>query len=128
MGSFKLILLIPFFTFSQLKNDWQKFSTKNNAAVHFYAAFLVDVTAYQVQSYACPKWKPAKKILVSNLVTLSVITLKEVYDMHKPNKTGFSWDDVLNGVWSVPVYDIINVCKRDYLGRDSFEYRKELLY
>lgn len=121
-------LLLILLTFALRGQTFKEFSAKNNDAVHFYAAFLVDVTAYQVQSYACPKWKPAKKVLISNLVTLSVIISKEVYDMHKPNKTGFSWVDVLNGVWSIPVYDIINVCKRDYLGRDSFEYRKDLLY
>jgi hypothetical protein len=115
MGSFKLILLIPFFTFGQ---SFKEFSTKHNDAVHFYAAFMTNEAAYQIQSYAFPKWKPARKILVSNAITVMAIVLKEVYDKHKPNPTGVSKLDMMNGGWSIPVYDIFNIVRRDFLGHD----------
>jgi len=115
MGSFKLIFLIPFFTFGQ---SFKEFSSKHNDAVHFYTAFGINEASYQIQSYAFPKWKPARKILVSNLVTLAAIFGKEFYDSHKANPTGVSKPDILNGIWSIPVYDIWNVCRRDFLGHD----------
>ena len=113
---FILLILLSFNCFGQ--TDWQKWSTKNNDAVHFYAAFLTNEVSYQSLSYACPKWKPAKKILISNLITSVVIVLKEVYDSKKPNPTGMSMPDMMNGGWSIPVYDICNIVRRDWLGHD----------
>jgi len=108
-----LLILFPFLLSSQ--TDWM---TKNNDAVHFYTAFGINEAAYQIQSYAFPKWKPARKVLVSNLVTLAAIFGKEFCDSHKANPTGVSKPDILNGIWSIPVYDIWNVCRRDFLGHD----------
>jgi len=111
-----LFILISFTCASQ--TDWQKWSTKNNEAVHFYTAFGINEATYQIQSYAFPKWKPGRKMLVSNLVVLAAVFGKEVYDTRKAHPTGFSKDDIGMGVWSVPVWDIWNICRNNYRGYD----------
>lgn len=104
---------------SKSQKDWERFSTNHNDVVHFYAALTVDAAAYHIQSYAFPKWKPAKKILVSNLITLGAIFGKELWDKYKANPTGFNFEgDAVPGIWSIGIYDIFNVCKRDYVGHD----------
>jgi hypothetical protein len=125
MGSFKLVylnmkttILILLLSLGMKGQTFKDFSNNHNDVVHFYAAFSVNLTSYHSLSYACPKWKPAKKILVANLITLAAIFGKEFYDTKKPNKTGFSWDDAGIGCWSIPIYDAINICKRDYVGHD----------
>jgi hypothetical protein len=120
----KILLLIPFFTFGQ------NFVTKYNAEVHFYSAFAVNEVSYQTLSLACPKWKPAKKILISNGITLLAVFGKEIYDVRKANPTGFSWPDAFVGTWSIPVYDIFRVCVNDFKKRReySFENKRLIVY
>ena len=127
MGSFKLIFLIPFFSFSQTLTE---FTTKYNSEVHFYSAFAINDLSYHVQSWSCPKWSPTKKILVSNGITLVAIFGKEFYDTKKKKPTGFSWDDALIGCWSIPVYDIVRICINDHKKRNeySFESKRLLVY
>ena len=119
----KYLLLIPFFTFGQLKD----FTTKYNSEVHFYTAFSINEVSYQVQSFACPKWTPTKKVLIANGITLTAIFGKEIYDKHKKNPTGFSWNDALIGCWSIPVYDIFRICINDVKKQRDYSFRNRNL-
>ena len=123
----KYLLLIPFFTFSQTLKD---FTTKYNSEVHFYTAFSINEVSYQVQTIACPKWTPTKKILIGNGITLVAVFGKEIYDKHKAKPTGFSWNDAFIGCWSIPIYDIFRICLNDFKKRReySFENKNLLVY
>ena len=107
-------LLFILLAFGMRAQSFKEFSTKYNAEVHFYTAFAVNEVSYQSLTLACPKWKPSRKILVSNAVTLSCIFAKELYDSRKAKPTGFSWDDVFVGTWSIPIYDIVRICANDF--------------
>lgn len=118
MGSFKLIFIIlPFLTFGQR-------SEKVNDALHFYGSVAINETSYQIQGLVFPKMKETPKVLISNGITLLAIFGKEFYDTKKKNPTGFSWDDALTGCWSVPIYDIVNICRFDYKRRTKDGYYK----
>ena len=123
MKTLALILLTLNLT-SQTLTD---FTTKYNAEVHFYVPFAINDLSYHVQTWTCPKWSPAKKILVSNAITLTAVFSKEIYDKHKKRPTGFSWDDAFIGCWSIPVYDIFRICLNDFKKRDKYD-RNLLVY
>lgn len=91
--------------------DWLK---QNDDVAHFYGSCLVNDVAYTAQGLLFPEWKPTKKLLISNAITISVISLKETYDCYKPNKTGWSWDDFFIGVWAMAIYTIVRICLNDY--------------
>jgi hypothetical protein len=111
-----LLLILPFFTFAQNKapRPIEAFTTKYNSEVHFYGSCLINDAAYSIQGLIWPNRKPAKKLLISNAITLSCITLKEVYDIRKPKPTGWSWDDWLIGVWAMAIYCIVRICINDF--------------
>jgi len=110
-----LLLILPFFTFAQRSDNV-------NAALHFYGSAAINESTYQIQSYAFPKWKESRKILISNGITLACIFTKEVYDTKKKKPTGFSWDDIFVGCWSIPVYDIVNLCRYDWKKRHDYSF------
>lgn len=113
MGSFKLILILPFLTFAQSKPP-EPFITKYNAEVHFYGSCLVNDAAYSLQGLIWPNRTPAKKLLISNAMTLAVITAKESYDIVKPRPTGWGWSDWLVGLWAMAIYTIVRICINDF--------------
>lgn len=111
MGCFKLIFLIPLFSLAQIPSDVK----------HFYASMAVNEAAYQIQSFACPKWRNSTKLVVSNLTTLAVGIAKELYDKRS---TGFSKDDLGMDIWSMPVYTIVRICINDWKGKgDKYEIK-----
>lgn len=109
----RLLLILPFLTFAQSKPP-EPFITKYNAEVHFYGSCLINDVAYSLQGMIWPNRKPAKKMLISNAVTLSLITLKETYDIYKPKPTGFGWVDWLTGLWAMAIYTIVRICINDF--------------
>lgn len=92
----------------------EPFITKYNSEVHFYGSCLINDVAYSVQGMIWPNRKPTKKLLISNAVTLSLITLKETYDIHKPKPTGWGWGDWLVGLWAMAIYTIVRICINDF--------------
>lgn len=108
-----LLLILPFLTFAQSKPP-EPFITKYNSEVHFYGSCLINDAAYSIQGMIWPNRKPAKKMLISNAVTLSLITLKETYDIHKPKPTGWGWGDWLVGLWAMAIYTIVRICINDF--------------
>lgn len=106
---FILIILIPLFTFSQIKIEIPKKWKKYDDAIDFYSTLAVDEIIYEIQTFACPKWKPARKILVSNALTLAYCTVSEKieYGTWLPYKG--KGQDMFTKTWSVPVYDIAKV-------------------
>ena len=108
-----LLLILPFLTFAQSKPP-EPFITKYNAEVHFYGSCLVNDAAYSLQGLIWPNRTPAKKLLISNAMTLAVITAKESYDIVKPRPTGWGWGDWLVGLWSMAIYTIVRICINDF--------------
>ena len=113
MGSFKLILILPFLTFAQSKPP-EPFITKYNAEVHFYGSCLVNDAAYSLQGLIWPNRTPAKKLLISNAMTLACISSKEFYDTQKKRPTGWGWSDWLVGLWAMAIYTIVRICINDF--------------
>jgi hypothetical protein len=130
MGSFKLIFLIPFFTFAQYKapkptaREWLG---KHDDVAHFYGSVSINEFSYQVSSWTFPKWSETKKVLISNAVTASCIFIKERYDMLKRNPTGWNWMDVFIGFWAIAIYDIFNICRFDFKRRDDYSFENKYL-
>lgn len=120
----KYLLLLPLFTLSQLKVNSKL--TIPDDVLHFYGSFAINEGAYQIQSFAFPKMKETKKVLISNGITLLAIFGKEWYDTKKKRPTGFSWDDIAVGSWAVPIYDIFNIVRYDFKNNktiDAYEPR-----
>lgn len=112
-----LLILISFTCFGQQNKPPEPvpaFITKYNAEVHFYGSILVNDAAYSIQGLIWKDWTPTKKLIISNIVTLGAITLKEVFDMHKANPTGFSKDDFFIGLWAMPIYIMVRICINDF--------------
>lgn len=113
-----LLLILISFTLSAQYNRPPEpvpaFITKYNAEVHFYGSCLINDVAYTVQGLIWPDMKPAKKLLISNAVTLSCITLKETYDIYKANPTGFSKPDFFTGLWAMAIYTVVRICINDF--------------
>jgi len=115
-----LIILFPFFFKAQLDKI-------PSEVKHFYGAIIINEGTYQIQSFAYPKWTPTKKVLIANGITLTAIFGKEIYDKHKKNPTGFSWDDIFIGCWSIPVYDIVRICINDVKKRREYSFENKNL-
>jgi len=92
----------------------EPFTTKYNAEVHFYGAFLVNDIAYSAQGLVFPDWTPTKKLLISNAMTLATITAKETLDKYKSKPTGFGWGDFFIGLWSMAIYTIFRICLNNF--------------
>ena len=90
------------------------FITKYNAECHFYGSCLINDVAYTLQGLIWPDRTPTKKLLLSNAVTLTCITLKETYDIYKANPTGFGKMDFFVGVWAMAIYTVVRICINDF--------------
>lgn len=102
-------------------------STHNDAA-HFYGSCLVNDFSYSTQGLIWKDWTPAKKLLFSNVTTLGMISLKEAYDIKKPNPTGWSWDDFFMGVWAMLIYTLVRICINDFRGNGLIPRKKKNNY
>jgi hypothetical protein len=91
----------------------EPFIAKYNAEVHFYGSCLVNDVTYSIQGLIWPNRTPTKKLLISNAMTLGVITGKELYDTRKRNPTGFSKWDFFIGSWAMIVYTVVRICIND---------------
>jgi hypothetical protein len=121
----KYLLLIPLFTFAQQgkpPRPMEAFTTKYNSEVHFYGSCLINDATYSIQGLIWPNRKPAKKLLISNAVTLSLITLKETYDVYKPKPTGFGKIDFFIGFWAMLIYTIVRICINDFRNKNKSLY------
>lgn len=117
-----LLLILPFLTFAQERKI-------PDDVLHFYGSVAINETSYQINTWAFPKMKEHKKVLISNGITLTCIFAKELYDTKKKRPTGFSWDDIFVGSWAIPVYDIFNICRYDWKTRKDYSFaNKHLLY
>lgn len=121
----KTIILILLAFGMRGQNTWDKIKERDDV-LHFYGSFAINEGAYQIQSFAFPKMKETKKVLISNGITLLAIFGKEWYDTKKKRPTGFSWDDIAVGSWAVPIYDIFNIVRYDFKNNktiDAYEPR-----
>jgi len=115
----KLLLLIPFFTFAQIKvNDR---ITIPDGALHFYTEVLIGESAYRVQGLLFPKQKHEWKLFNAWLTCQVAAFGKEIFDKYKRNPTGFSWDDIANDELGSHSWLMWKIAITDYR-RNKYEY------
>ena len=109
-----LFILISFNLLGHRPPEPSRFITKYNVECHFYGSILVNDATYSIQGLVWKDWTPTNRLIISNIVTLGAITLKEVFDIHKTNPTGFSKDDFFTGLWAMPIYIMVRICINDF--------------
>ena len=115
----KLLLLIPFFTFAQIKvNDR---ITIPDGALHFYSEVLISESTYRIQTLLFPKQKHEWKLFNTWLVGQAVAFGKEIFDKYKRNPTGFSWEDIANDELGIHSWLMWKIAITDYR-RNKYEY------
>ena len=96
MGGFKLIFIIPFFTFGQI----------DDKTLHFYGTVTVCDIAYHI---------PKKNKFAWAICTgVAVGVGKEIYDMYKPKPTGFNKQDLFIDGWAILCYIPFRICLNDF--------------
>jgi hypothetical protein len=118
-----LIILLCSYSLAQTPGNRSLWAKIPDDAKHFYGAFTINEASYQIQSLAFPDMKEAQKVLIANGITILCVFGKEYYDERKPHPTHDHIDDIVPGVWSIPIYDIFNICRTDVKKRIEEEKR-----
>lgn len=113
MGGFKLILLIPFFTFAQLK-PVQTWKTIDPTVKHVYGSIFLTCGVAQLHYNLSSNKNRGKSILIGSSTSLliGVVGKELIHDKYLKRGVYDGWD-IMDDCWGTLIGCIVMTCKFD---------------